>query len=120
MRKAIVAVIALIMLSFLSVSMSMANETEAEKENSIQFLTNPQTDLVEARVEFPIVFDSEHWGVGALMKYYEDSDESGDNFAAGVFAKLDVDPNTLPVVDWLPQLFGLVSENLVVKTYIIS
>lgn len=91
-------------------------------EISVSVLSNRQTDCVEGRIEFDVP-DSNLWTVGLLGKWFEDTEEPREDWAAGLFTKMAVDPNAeIPLANWLPELGQWIQlpDTLTVETYLIG
>ena len=92
----------------------------AKAETSFSILTNSNTDFLEGRIEFGDVNDP--WSIGVLGKYFEDVDDSREDWAVGLYAKLAVDPNaTFPIKEWLPEVGEWINlpESISAATYLI-
>lgn len=99
--------------------LAMAGVTKAETSFSI--FTNEKTDCAESRIEFRDADDVWSWGL--LGTYFEDADDPHENWSAGLYAKLVVDPNAeCPVANWFPAVGEWIHlpESISVSTYLIG
>lgn len=113
MRKLLTTIIIVLLLCVMS-------GTGAKAETSFSLLTNDQTDIVEARIEWDV---DPLWSVGVLGSYFEAAEDPREDWAAGCFFKLSVDPNaTLPIAGWIPEIGDWLNlpDEITVNTYIIG
>ena len=98
----------------------MACVSQAGNDTSFALLTNDVTDCLEARIEWS--YDAV-WSVGVLATYFEDAEDPREDWGAGLFAKLIVDPNAeVPVANWFPAIGEWLNlpESLSILTYLIG
>ena len=97
----------------------MACVSQAGNE-SFTLMTNANTDCLEGRFEW--TYDPV-WSVGILATYFEDAEDPREDWGAGLFARLIVDPNAeVPVANWFPAIGEWLNlpESLSILTYLIG
>lgn len=116
-------IVAVLAMYWLGSQVTYGQEAEQAQAAGWEFagLTDIGTSMAEFRVGRVL---DETWTVGALAEWFpEDAENPSEDWAAGAYVKLAVDPNaSMPVANWFPRVGDWLQlpETLTAETYLIG